>query len=145
MKIFAVAVVLALSIGNVYADEWSINSHGVAVVLQKEVPVSDKVEVMIVSSNGMSYIISGYDESYCNDRAMLVNNQAVNFESHFDESDNKYIKPHQCYYTPKTEKGAGYLFDAFAESNEVKVNGTNFSAIGFRKAIEQLMSLNEPI
>ncbi len=98
---------------------------------------------MTITTDNMAYVVMGYDDDYCTDRAMLVNEKAVNFEAHFMESENKYIKPHACYYTPATEKGAKYLFQVFIDSTEVVLNGDSFSAIGFTSVVEKLTSLRE--
>ncbi|EGQ7835486.1 hypothetical protein V9657_004665 [Vibrio vulnificus] len=138
-----IGIVISFLSTTAIGSDWSINTHGVGFGIQKEQVSDDKVNVMVITRNYMAYVIMGFDESYCYDRAMLVNGKGVSFEASFEKSDNKYIKPHACYYMPKTEKGADYLFNTFIESTEVVVNGNRFSAIGFISVVEQLASLDE--
>lgn len=116
--------------------DWHVNQHGVAVTSNPE------LQLAIVNSSRRMWFVTNTEcisFGYKRDTVITINNQPVKAVEVCNDDYNAVS------YVISTDNGINFAFDQFSKGRNVFVNGMNFSAIGFNKAVGGLLNRGSAI
>ncbi|WP_422839856.1 hypothetical protein [Aeromonas veronii] len=139
MKLIIVAITMLMSF-NISAA-WKLNQYGVSVVGADN---SNAFMAMYIENND-EYLYITYPDYHCykstfkkRDITKMVNGQGVKFTELCDD-DNRM----QSF--PTNTAGYNFLVEQLYNKSIVKIDGINFSAVGFRQQVQHQIDVNKNV